>query len=174
MLSTHSIEKYLERCNPELRDIVWELRNIVASASPEAIEVTRRNGLVFFDQRRGGPVSAGICQIIIQSDHIRLAFIHGAFLPDPENLLEGDQRYKRFVRIVSYEHAPWDALRNLVHSSSRFDPRVLDVNDLAKAPRHVKGCPTPAAADGRPAPPESMLRDTRVGEPHKSRPSARR
>ncbi len=34
--------------------------------------------------------------------------------------------------------------------------------------------PTPAAADGRHAPPEGMLRDNRVVQPHKSRPTARR
>jgi len=130
MLSTNSIEKYLEHVRPELRDIVRELRNIVASVAPEATELVRRNGLVYFDQRRGGPVSAGICQITIQSDHIRLAFIHGAFLSDPGNLLEGDRLYKRFVRIVSYEQAPWDALKDLIESSSRFDPRILDAHDL--------------------------------------------
>jgi hypothetical protein len=123
MLSTHFVEKYLERFSPELRDIVWELRNIVASVAPEATEVARRDGLVYFDQQRGGPVSAGICQIMIESNHIRLAFIHGSFLPDPGNLLEGDQLYKRFVSIASFEQAPWEALKDLIRSSSRFDPR---------------------------------------------------
>src|SRR5512137_824396 len=109
MLSMHSIEKYLEHFPPELHDIVWELRNIVASVAPAATEVARRNGLTYFHQQRGGPVSAGICQIIICSNSIRLAFIHGAFLPDPESLLAGDRKYKRYVRIDSYEQAPWEA-----------------------------------------------------------------
>jgi hypothetical protein len=130
MLSTHSIEKYLEHFQPELRDIVWELRNIIASVAPTATEVTRQNGLVYFHQQRGGPVSAGICQIIISSDTIRLAFIHGTFLPDPEKLLEGNRQYKRYVRIVSYEQAPWNALKDLITSSSRFNPYVLGTRDV--------------------------------------------
>jgi hypothetical protein len=125
MLSTHSIENFLENFRPELHDIIWELRNIIASVVPTATEVTRRNGLVYFHQQRGGPVSAGICQVIIHPDHIRLAFIHGAFLPDPGNLLEGGEKYKRYVRIDSYEQAPWDALRDLITASSRFDPHTL-------------------------------------------------
>ena len=123
MLPSPSSEAYLERFQPELRDIVRELRNIIAIVAPEATEVTRRNGLVYYDQQRGGPVSAGICQILILPDHIRLAFIHGAFLPDPESLLEGERLYKRFVKISSYDQAPWEALRDLIQSSSRFDPR---------------------------------------------------
>ena len=133
MLSTHSIEKYLERFQPELRDIVWELRNIIAAIAPTASEVTRRNGLVYFHQQRGGPVSAGICQIIIHPDAIRLAFIHGAFLPDPSHLLEGDRHYKRYVRIPSYEQAPWEALKELIISSSRFDPSTLSAQAIAAA-----------------------------------------
>jgi hypothetical protein len=135
MLTTHSVEKYLEHFRPDLRDIVWELRNIVASVAPTATEVARRNYLSYFHQQRGGPVSAGICQIIIHPDHIRLAFIHGAFLADPEHLLEGDQQYKRFVKIDSYEHAPWDALKDLIASSSSFDPYTLSAHDIA-AIRH--------------------------------------
>ncbi len=51
-----------------------------------------------------------------------LAFIHGAFLPDPEGLLEGEQIAKRFVKLTSYEQVPWDAIQNLIDASSRFDP----------------------------------------------------
>jgi len=136
MLSTHSIEMYLEHFRPELHDIVWELRNIVAAVAPTATEVLRRNGLSYFHQQRGGPVSAGICQIIIHSDHIRLAFIHGAFLPDPGHLLKGDQQYKRYVKITSYEQAPWDALKELIISSSHFDPYTLSADDIAAIRQH--------------------------------------
>ena len=125
MLSTRQIDAYLEHVNPELADIVREIRDMVASVEPVASEEIRRGGLVYIDRRRGGPVSAGICQVIILSDHVRLAFIHGKFLPDPAGLLQGDFLYKRFVRIDSYEHAPWDALNDLIRASSRFDPRSL-------------------------------------------------
>ena len=70
-------------------DIIIELRNIVAAVAPSATEDIQRNGLTYYDAARGGHVSAGICLINIQVDHIRLAFIHGAFLPDPERLLNG-------------------------------------------------------------------------------------
>ena len=136
MLTTYAIEKYLERFPPGLRDIVWELRNIIASIAPTASEVTRRNGLVYFHPDRGGPVNAGICQVMIHPDAVRLAFIHGAFLPDPGHLLEGDRHYKRYIEITSYEQAPWEALKELIRASSHFDPATLSAQDIAAVRQH--------------------------------------
>ncbi|MDP1713906.1 MAG: DUF1801 domain-containing protein [Anaerolineales bacterium] len=59
----------------------------------------------------------------MHKDHVRLAFIHGAFLPDPHKLLRGTQKAKRFIEIKSYDNAPWDDFKELVLSASKFDPR---------------------------------------------------
>ena len=125
MLTTSTLDWYLEHAPSELRDIIMELRSIIASVAPNATEVLHPKGLTYYSKERGEPVSAGICQIGIHHDHIRLAFIHGAFLPDPRGLLERDRKYKRYVRIVSYEDADWDYLKELIISSAHFDPYSL-------------------------------------------------
>jgi len=125
MLTIRQIELFLQRSQPDLQEIVLELRNIIACVAPDAQEVVRWGGLSYFHEGGGGIVSAGICQIGIHEDHIRLAFIHGAFLSDPHHLLEGTQKYKRFVRIDSYDGAPWESLKELISSSTRFDPLSL-------------------------------------------------
>ena len=125
MLPEHFIEKYLEMAPPGLRDIVLEIRNIVASIAPNATERQHGRGFSYYIKERGGPVSAGICQIGIFSDHIRLGFIHGAFLPDPQGLLVGEPKYKKHIRLYSYEDAPWEYLRQLIQASARFDPYTL-------------------------------------------------
>jgi hypothetical protein len=75
------------------------------------------------------PPSCGIspwsCAASSPLSHLRLAFIHGAFLPDPKGLLEGPEKYKRFVKLYSYEHAPWDDLKALITASAHFDPYTL-------------------------------------------------
>jgi hypothetical protein len=114
MLPLREIELFLENIPLQSKEIVLELRNIIFSVAPDASEVIR-----------WGIVSAGICQIGIHDGNVLLAFIHGAFLPDPSNLLEGDQKAKRFVRIESYEGAPWETLIELIKSSSQFDPYSL-------------------------------------------------
>ena len=129
MLPVHGIEKLFSGLSPQLLDIVLELRNVILGIAPSATETLHRHGLTYYEAGRGGPVSAGICQIHIQEDHIRLAFIHGAFLPDPRGLLEaeGDRKYKRFVRIYSFEQAPWEDLKALIIASHNFDPYSLVV-----------------------------------------------
>jgi hypothetical protein len=127
MLSLHEIEIFLQRTPENLQDIVLELRNLISSVTPNAVEVIRWGGLSYFHEGRGGIVSAGICQIGIHEDHVRLAFIHGAFLSDPRHLLEGTQKVKRYVRLTSFDNAPWDDLKQLIEQSSRLDPRSLQI-----------------------------------------------
>lgn len=122
MISVHELETHFSMLPEPLLEILVELRNLVQQIAPEATEVIRREGLVYYRSERGGPVSAGICQIIIKPDHIRLAFNHGVFLPDPDGLLEGDRLVKRFTRVRDYDSAPWERLKALIEASSRFNP----------------------------------------------------
>jgi len=125
MLPEHFIELRLQYVPPELRDIVLEIRNIVASIAPHATERQHSRGFSYYHKEYGGPVSAGICQTGIYRDHIRLGFIHGTFLPDPEGLLVGQPKYKKHLRIYNYEQAPWEYIRQLITASARFDPYTL-------------------------------------------------
>jgi len=127
MLPLHEVETFLQHIPAPLQEIVLELRNLVVSVAPDAVEVIRWKGLSYFHAGRGGIVSAGICQIGIEKDHVRLAFIHGAFIPDPRGMLEGKQKAKRSLRIDSYESAPWEYLKELIEASSRFDPYSLEI-----------------------------------------------
>jgi len=129
MLPTSNLVHYLDHVSPEIRDIVLELRNLIASIAPDAAEVRHSKGFSYFHEQRGGTVSAGICQIIIFDDHVRLAFIHGAFLPDPLGLLIGAAKYKKYIRITSYDEAPWDYLKLMITESSNFDPRSITLSD---------------------------------------------
>jgi hypothetical protein len=125
MLPTGAILRHYSKVDTKLLDIILELRNLIVSAAPYATEEVQRNGLVFFDAARGGHVSAGICQIGIYKDHIRLAFVHGAFLHDPKGLLQGDRKYKKYVKICSFEETPWEDLKELITASKNFDPYSL-------------------------------------------------
>ena len=128
MLPIHHIENFLKFTPHHLQEIVLELRNVIMAVAPDATEVVRWGGLSYFHEGHGGIISAGICQIGIHKDHIRLEFIHGVFLPDPGQLLRGTQKYKRYVRIDSYENASWNNLKELIANSSKLDPRSIKVN----------------------------------------------
>ena len=106
MLPVRQVKKFFEHTPADLQEIVLELRNIIASVAPDAAEVVRWGGLSYFHEGAGGIVSAGICQIRIHADHIRLAIVHNAFIKDSHHLFVGDQKYKRDVKIVSFDIAP--------------------------------------------------------------------
>ena len=122
MLPTGYLENKLKNLKPEFLNIILELRNLVVSVAPEATEVFQRNGLSYYFGERGGPLTAGICKIGIKKDHIRLIFLHGVFLPDPDHLLQGNQIAMRHIKITSFQDAPWEELQKLIDLSSRFDP----------------------------------------------------
>ena len=122
MLPIRQIEAFLERVPSPLQDIVLELRNIIESIEPDAIEVIGRGGLSYSHKGHRGTVGLSICQIEIHEAEIRLAFIRGAFLSEPRHLFEGKEKYKRFIRIFSYEDAPWEYLRGLIIEAAQFDP----------------------------------------------------
>ena len=133
MITTHAIEKHFNRLNRDWLDIVLEIHNIVAEYSPNACAEIRRYGIVYYDAARGGPVSAGICQTLLKPDHIRLAFIHGAFLLDPRHLLEGDTFPKRFLPIRDFDSAPWDYIQLLIKAHSEFDPSTIQPGEIKKS-----------------------------------------
>ena len=124
MLPTKSILKHYAFVAPGLMDIVIEIRNIIAEVTPNTNEEIQPRGLIYYDASRGGHVSANICQVSIQEDHIRLAFIQGVFLPDPYGLLqsEGERIAKRFVDLYDFDMVPWQKLKDLIKASAAFDP----------------------------------------------------
>jgi hypothetical protein len=123
-LSTREVDSFLLYKPPHLCEIALELRNLIALVAPYATERILWKGLSYHDASRGGAVKGGICQIEIHRDHVRLSFIHGAFLRDPEGLLEGDRKAKRYIRIQSYDDAPWEDLKRLIEAATEYDPEA--------------------------------------------------
>jgi len=128
MLTLSEIESHYAHLPAVQLDILVEIHNLVAEIAPAATERLDRWGITYYHANRGGPVSAGICQTLVKADHVRLAFIHGAFLPDPAGLLEGSTFPKRYVRLSSFENTDWDAVKALIEAHSTFDPRTLVQN----------------------------------------------
>jgi hypothetical protein len=121
-LPSVEIERFLSFTRPEFRDIVLELRSLVSSVCPNVTERILWRGLSYHDSTKGGPVKGAICQIELDRNHVRISFIHGARLSDPDSMLVGDQLSKRYLPIFSYERAPWDAIRGFIEEAAALDP----------------------------------------------------
>jgi hypothetical protein len=127
MLPYHTIEGFLKFTDPGLREIVLELRNIVAQVAPGASEDIRHGGIVYYFEELGGPVSAGVCGVAIKPDHVRLYFTHGAFIPDKTHLLKGSGKAMRYLKLDKFESVPWEEIRDLIAAHADFDPRSFTI-----------------------------------------------
>jgi hypothetical protein len=116
------IERFLSFTPLGVKEIALELRNLIAAACPQATERILWGGLSYHDPAKGGPVKGAICQIELKKDHVRLGFIHGARLNDPDSLLSGRRLSKRYVLVNSYEDAPWEAISVLIQEAAGLDP----------------------------------------------------
>ena len=126
LLSMAEVQRFLAHIPPGLQDIALELRNMLASVCPEATERILWGALSYHDSAKGGPIRGAICQVEFFDDHVRLSFVHGARLEDPYHLLQGNRKSKRYIRIASYENAPWEAIRGLIEAAARLDPSTFE------------------------------------------------
>jgi hypothetical protein len=122
MTTIQEIQFHFRNDSSDWLDIILEVHSIVTEIAPDAFAELRNRSVSYYFDERGGPVSAGICNVNTEVDHIRLSFIHGSFLPDPAHILEGNSRYKKYVVIRSYDTAPWNAIKAMIQWSSKFDP----------------------------------------------------
>jgi hypothetical protein len=119
------VEQFLKFSPPEIREIVFELRDLVWRACPNATERILRGGLSYHLSEKGGPVKGSICQIELDKDRVRVSFIHGVRLSDPDSLLSGDRISKRSLAIKSFNSAPWDGIFNLIQEAGNLDPTTF-------------------------------------------------
>jgi hypothetical protein len=104
-VSSDSVRGFLDSLSLESREIVLALREVVRSAAPDAAETLLWGGLSYHTPWIGGRVKGALCQITAKRGEVRLEFIHGVRLADPEGLLCGDRLSKRFVSIRSVADA---------------------------------------------------------------------
>lgn len=125
LLPVTAVQAWLKHKPQDQADIAMGLRDLVVSLVPQAEERILWRGLSYHDPQRGGPVKGSLCQIEFHPGHVRLSFIHGAYLQDPWGLLQGERKAKRFVRLFTYAEVPWDALAGLIEGASRLDTSNL-------------------------------------------------
>ena len=124
-LPLRDVERFLTYTHPDIKEIVLELRDLVWQVCPYATERILWGGLSYHNSLKGGPVKGAICQIEVEKDRVRLAFIHGVRLTDPGSLLRGNRRSKRYLVVKSFEEAPWDEIRGLIQEAAELDPNTF-------------------------------------------------
>jgi len=104
------------------RRLVLALRAVVRRAAPLAEETLLWGGLSYHRPAVGGRVKGAVCQIVVRQGRVRLDFIHGVRLADPEGLLRGDRVSKRHVPVGGVADAGRPAIAALIREAAALDP----------------------------------------------------
>lgn len=104
-------------------DLAGQLRRIVRRATPEAVERLRSGwALVGYDLPLGPRKKRYFAFIAPERRHIHLGFEYGAWMADPDGLLEGAHLRLKKVRFLTFEPAhelDVDALTELTREGAR-------------------------------------------------------
>jgi len=122
-LSAEQIAALLRDCPDELCDVVLELRHLVCRVAAASTEAVKFGCLCYFKPGQPyGAIGGNVCMIGWREDAVRLAFIHGAYLPDPEGLLKGAGKAKRHVEIRSRADIRRPAVTQLIQAAMSYSP----------------------------------------------------
>jgi hypothetical protein len=117
------IARYLDTCPAELCDLILELRELVQDAAPRAHEAIKFNSLCYYKPNHPyGVIGGNVCGIGVRDDCVYLSFIHGAFLPDPDGLLQGTAKAKRDIPIRTSADIRRAAFTKLIRAAVAYTP----------------------------------------------------
>jgi hypothetical protein len=94
-VSDTSVQRHLSdlgRTNPEHRELVQRVREIVLTVAPDASERFMYGGLIF-----AAPVQ--FCGVFAYAGHVSLEFSRGFELQDQFGVLEGSGKLRRHIKL---------------------------------------------------------------------------
>ena len=130
-------EDVLRDHTPVVRALVDELRRVIRSAVPDAVEKPNRgwHSLNFHN-----PAAGYFCGLFPTRDGVSLAFEFGALLADPAGLLTGDGFQVRYMRVKRKSDIRVRALKRLLQAAVAL-PASRDVK-LALIRAQARPVPT--------------------------------
>ena len=97
MKPDQEVIEYIEQFPPELKDVMFLLRDCVLQVVPEVSEAIKWKAATF------SMGSKPVCYIAGFKKHVSLAFHNGLMLRDPDGLLSGSGKLLRFIRYRSLD-----------------------------------------------------------------------
>ncbi len=112
---------FLASLSPDVRAIVGALRYVIRQTVPDVEETLLWGGISYHSPWIGGRVKGALCQIEAKGSEVRISFVHGIRLADPNRLLRGTALSKRFVRIHTVDEAQQSEIAALIREASAIE-----------------------------------------------------
>lgn len=122
-MTSITVQDWLAKLDPEVRAITKALRAVARKNMPRAHEFIYHNAIGY--SVNDSPFDR-ICYIAPQKKgYVNFGFFFGAGLPDPKNLLIGDGKRLRHVKIWNVEEAKNPALAKLISATWKQAPESI-------------------------------------------------
>ena len=122
-LGGSEIAKVLEGWPDEACDLALELRDFVLKTAPEVAEKVAFHSLCYYKPGQPyGVIGGNVCMIGMRGDCLTLSFIHGAFLPDPDKLLQGKGKASRHIEVGQQNDIKRQAFKKLIRAAVAHQP----------------------------------------------------
>lgn len=108
-----SAEKYIEKLDSPIKEIVIELRAIVNSSSEYLLEAIKWNVPTY-------SINANICSIIAHKRHVNLQVFRGAHIEDV-NLLDGAGKDMRHIKYSTLDDIDSDMVKKILSQAIALD-----------------------------------------------------
>jgi hypothetical protein len=112
-------EDILADGSPELRQLAEQLRSLIWATVPAAEERALPGWRAIGYHH---PEVGYFCGLFLLADRVDLAFEFGVLLPDPANLLEGNGKQVRYVRVWQQENIRAEPIRDLLLAAVSLPP----------------------------------------------------
>ena len=97
-LQEDEIASVLHALPDELHELALELRRLILRIGPQLDEGIAFHSVCYtVPGRPYGVIGGNVCVLSTKRGVLQLGFIHGAALPDPEGLLQGQGKAKRHI-----------------------------------------------------------------------------
>jgi hypothetical protein len=109
---------YLASYDPHVSDLTLSLRELVLEEAPQAIETNVKGYAVAIGfSFTGKPMKDGFCHVVAYKNHVNLGFNRGAFLADPNKVLEGSGKSIRHITIRNRKDLERPLLRRYLQAA---------------------------------------------------------
>ena len=110
------IDRYVKKAG-ELRGVAKAVRALVMKTAADCEEYVSPWKIPAFDSN--GP----LCVFVLGKEHVTLAFLRGAMLPDPEKLLEGKAKGVRNLRLRSVADVKRPGVERLIAEAVKLNKK---------------------------------------------------
>ena len=91
--------------------IARKLRTIIKSVMPQAHEMIYHEVINY---SLSPSMAERLVYLAVMKNHVRLGFMFGGYLPDPDHMLAGEGKQLRHVKVSTLKQASQPALKRLV------------------------------------------------------------